>query len=139
MREPKTVKKNIDMSMPVLITGVKEDSCYGKEFDISQNECIMCADNLSCGVIFSETTLKVMEQKLEEAHGPFLDRADFDRVTEKAVRRFTKSGKTTIAELFAFCKELSAFKDDETVKICLRRFVTSNDWISVKGGIVWLT
>ena len=141
MRERKTDRTKVDLTKPVEITGMSDDNCFGKEWDMGTNDCSVCADNILCGIIFSETALKNKAAKMQEKYGVFLDQSDWDKVDdERDIIQWVKSGKTTTKELIAHIGKIANInvEDTETIVSYLTRFIKSDDRIYTKGGVVWL-
>lgn len=77
MRTPKQHKTEISNPYkPVPIMELKEDDCFGREWDMSTTECKSCGDNAMCGLQFSKQTLPKKVKEQETNDGKYLDTTD---------------------------------------------------------------
>ena len=136
-RVPKQDTTKVDLTKPVTVAPA-EDGCFGREWDMRTNECSVCADNLVCGIVFSENGLKDKVREIEEKNGGFLDEIDFGLVDEEEVVKWIKSGKTTTKELIAHVAKAAKCRDNVAVVEWIKRFVRSRENVYTKDGLVWL-
>ena len=145
MRQPKEQKSKVDIKKPVHLPADKDGGCFGVEWDMTTNECSLCADNIVCGIVYGQTTLKNNVQKVVAEKGHFLDETDFDGITKEQITTFIAEKNFMLAEpvlttaaLIQYVEELSKCNDRVAVVNWLQNFVSDNKEIVIKKGIVWL-
>jgi hypothetical protein len=55
---PDLMKEDILKPLSVASLGTNGDPCFGKEYDLTTNECKMCGDSELCAIVFAQTLNK---------------------------------------------------------------------------------
>lgn len=90
--------EDVDFLKPIDITkiGSDDDPCFGKEYDLSSDECKRCGDSELCAVVFSQTKAKELRGS-EESKNRFkdmeLDEPKENQALAKWVEQKKKDGK----------------------------------------------
>lgn len=136
-RETKTY--TVDLSIPIdrsIFSGEPQDSCFGKEWDLSDRKCSLCNDKDICGIQFQDTVNKKAKELEAKIGTPYLDLSDFKSVTKTALSRRLKFGKTTTAQLIQIVGELACSGDT----VAIKEYIKNNKptlGITIKSGIVY--
>ena len=92
-RREKLTKK-VDLTEPLLPIDIEkfgsdEDPCFGKLYDLTEDECKRCGDCTICGIVFNQGTLKLRAE--QEKENTFKD-LDIDKQTpdEKGAKKYIK-------------------------------------------------
>lgn len=131
----------LDLTVPIDLSTmeIKDDDCFGKAWDTASNDCARCADRDVCAILFKALVDKRAKQVEEKIGTKFLDEADFDNLNTKNLKKFIKSGKTTAKDLLEEGMRLSNCDDVMAVKEHIKTWVKENSFVSIKGGIVWIS
>lgn len=119
-RKKRKAPKKFDYMEVIDITtiGTKDDPCFGKLYDLSENTCRMCGDNARCAIVQSQNQLG--DRKTVEKKNRFkdLETADKDEIkiyltklknkdglkrfeaVKKAIKKYGKEGKKTYQEIY---------------------------------------
>ena len=139
---------DVDLRRPVSKETKKEiavkestgDSCFGLEWDASNNECGMCADNELCA-IFHRSVVDKRAKEIEKKTGAlFLDRTDFANVDKEKLlfQMDLKSGVMTSRELLGMIMEQACTSDDVAAVEWLKRWKKeTGDKFTTKNGVVY--
>jgi hypothetical protein len=77
MRKPRAYKTEIENAYkPVPMMELKDDDCFGKEWDMTTTDCKSCGDNTMCGLQFAKQTLPKKVKEQEKTDGKYLDTTD---------------------------------------------------------------
>ena len=140
-RNPRdTAEYNFDLAIPIdrdKIT-MSNTSCFGRIWDITTPACGRCADRDTCGIIYQDTLDKKANVIEKKTGSYFLDRADFANVTDRKLRKFIRSGETTVKELLEFVSTAATCSDSKALVNFIKTWVKKNNDISTKGGIIWV-
>lgn len=136
----KEKKYNFDLTIPIdlSVMELRDDDCFGKAWDASNNDCARCADREVCAILYKALVDKRAKDVEKKIGSKFLDEADFDNLTTKKLLSFIKSGETTSKDLLEEGMRLANCDDVMAVKEHIKAWVKENDFVSIKGGIVWL-
>lgn len=141
-REPHRKKiMKVDLSKPLDLSTVSVDdgTCFGKMWDLGERECQGCASSDLCGIVFESGTLKPAVEKMDEAHGPFLDQAAMQRVTDATIsKKLKKEGSMTVDVLIAFLLD-EANSDDRPSAIERIKRYKATGLIRISQGIAHWT
>lgn len=85
--------------------GSNGDPCFGKSYDLSQNECRSCGDSEACAFKMSQLMNKTRKQLEEENHYKDLDILEDIASIKKFMRKQIKAGKERKAIIQAACKK----------------------------------
>lgn len=112
----KKIVKKVDITKPLSpidITkfGSDDDPCFGKLWDLTEDECKVCGDCTLCGIVYNQTTIKLREE--EESNSRFKD-LELDQSDPKEVKDYLKKlkGKGK-SKLYAKRKALAKFNIDK--------------------------
>lgn len=81
------------------VIGTKEDVCFGKEYDLSTDECKRCGDSEICAVCFAQFMNKTRKQVEEENNFKDMETmVDPDKIKKymRGLKRKNKSKKEII-------------------------------------------
>jgi hypothetical protein len=89
--------KKVDITKPLApidITkfGTDEDPCFGKLFDLTEDECRRCGDQAICQIVFNQKTEKLRGK--EESNSRFKDLELNTIEAENFIRSKKESGKS---------------------------------------------
>ncbi len=67
-RKPRKPTKGVNLLKPIDINkfGKDDDPCFGKEYDLSTDECGRCGDSELCAAVFGQGKLKKKRDKIEK-------------------------------------------------------------------------
>ncbi|MAO08040.1 MAG: hypothetical protein CL596_04935 [Alteromonas sp.] len=93
-RKPRKATKGVDILKPIDINkfGTKDDPCFGKEYDLSTDECSRCGDSELCAAVFGQTTLKKTRDKVESKNR-FKDKELFEDDKNPALTKWVRDKK----------------------------------------------
>lgn len=148
-RKIKLLPETVEMGIPLDINGsISEDiynriifmsedvnDCFGKDFDIRQNDCAGCADNEVCGIIFGNAVrAKVKEM---DKINKYLDVADFSLIDDELLAIWVKQKERTVDELFDKISTDAKCADEVAVVEWIKRWVKGNEKLYIKDGIIY--
>lgn len=139
MRNKKSEKTfEADLRYPINIekSQLQAGDCFGKEWDMSSEECPICADRDICGIVFKDLVDKKAKEIEKGTGSKFLDTQDFDAVSDDVLSNFVESGVTTSKELVEFIGERAKTSDIEAIKFRIKSWVKNSNF-KIKDGIVW--
>lgn len=67
--------------------GSDNDPCFGKEFDLTSDECKMCGDSELCAICFAQKMNKTRSEIEEESHFKDLEKL----IDIKSVKKYMRS------------------------------------------------
>ena len=135
MRIRKTKSTKVDLSTPVDLSSIKEDdSCFGKEWDITEEECLFCLDHVLCGDLYKLRVLNKVKDL--ESSNTFLDQVNFEGIDQDELVKEIH-GMTTEELISLVSKKLNIF-DRSTVVLWIKRFVKSRRDVGIIKGKVYV-
>ena len=140
MREPKKDATEVDLTIPLNKAALTKQGCFGKEWDVTANECRVCADRDVCGILFKDVVDAKAEEHEAATGSTFLDKSDYNFTDEEraAIVAKIESGVTTAKELKSFIMEAANSSDETAGILNTKRFVKSEPSVYTKDGVVWI-
>lgn len=89
---PDITKVDIMKPLSVNDIGTNGDPCFGKEYDLSTNECKMCGDSELCAIVFAQTMNKTRGKLEKEQHFKDMDVLIDIQAVKKFMRKLKRSG-----------------------------------------------
>lgn len=138
VRTPRTEKPVYDPKIPVDLSTIKVDGCFGVEWDIAHSWCQGCAARDLCGMKVREKIDQKAAQQEQQLGSKFLDRSDFDFNEEelKEIEDFIISGETTSAQLVQKIMEVGQSSDNIAGIEQTKMYVKRTENVYIKDGIV---
>jgi hypothetical protein len=144
MKKSHTKKTEVDLLVPIVpesVTPVETTDCFGIEFESRSSECVQCADNELCMIVWAEK-VKDKEKIIEKDHGPFLNKCDFPAVDmtkiERLAKRYQDEGSPmTLQELQDVIAQQANTKDTEAVIQFIKRELPLS-LMYLKEGVVYV-
>lgn len=130
----KEMKENISTKIK------KDDSCFGRLWDGSTNECASCADNEVCCIFTRDNTSKKAKIIERNTGALFLDKADFTLINEDDLlfEIGLHSGSMTKEEFLLKVMKKARCSDEVAASEWIKRFKAKYTKIKFKQGIVIL-
>jgi len=128
-RNAKTEKTKMDLLQPVNVGElkqlIKDDDCFGKEWNPQHKDCSICADVEVCGIIYQDTKVMPAKVKFDKETLP-LDMATFEAVNwgqiKKLVRQYEKDDEPlSMDELVEIAMTQSGMKDPQIVMLYIEQ------------------
>ncbi len=119
----------LDLLVPVDLSKVKElmkeDKCFGKEWNPQTNECSVCASSEICGIL-TGVNLKEEQKKL----GTFLDevnlKIDWGKLTNVVKKYQGHNTPMTVSELYGYVKRKTKSKDKKLLIALIKKYIASD-------------
>jgi len=124
-RKAKVDRTEVDLLQPVNVGElkqlIKDDDCFGKEWNPQHKDCSICADVEVCGIIYQDTKVIPAKDKFDKKELP-LDMASFNAVKwkdiKKLIQQYEKDKEPlTMDELVEIVSTQSGMKDPQTVML----------------------
>ena len=133
----KNTKLEVDLTKPINLADFPDnpDDCFGKEWDMMDKACQLCADNETCGVIFGNKIVKPRIKQIAENQGiPFLDEMDFSLIDTEAIKDGLDG--MSVATFFENVKKTAKASDDLAVKEWVKRFLVDNGY-GIENSVIY--
>lgn len=134
----KSPSKEYDPLVPLGKVDDVESDCFGLLWDVTTRECSSCADRDICGIVFGDELEKRANAVQENNGSIFLDVQNFEAVANDDILSGIDSGTTTVADLVDYVAVLANTSDTKAVVTFLKRWITSQNSVYTKNGIVWI-
>lgn len=125
----------VPVNLETLKNLMKEDSCFGKEWDPQTSECSVCASAEICGILTGE----LLKTKKKEG-GPYLDEVtvdiDWDSITDLIREQEGLENPISVADLFERVKQDTKSKDKKLIIAMLKKYIKGNTNIYTKDNVV---
>lgn len=111
-----------------------QEDCFGKEHDMRESLCVLCADNEMCGLYMGENTrAHVKEMEKIEKH---LDVSKMDSIDSDAIAMWLSMGKEkTTEELYVKVALAGNSEDEVAIVEWMKRFLKRND-LTIQEGVI---
>lgn len=142
MQTKKVHKTDVNLLKPVNREDypVKEDDCFGKEWNPQCIECSLCADVELCGIIYQDK-VKSKVKDYQDKSGPSLDLVSFKYVDwtsiyKLAVKYKEDNSPLMYDELLDYVMDKAMLKDKLTASFYIERELPKHDLVNINNEIL---
>lgn len=122
----KKLSKKFNMLKPIepidiLKLGTDEDPCFGKHFDLTEDECKVCGDCNLCQIVFNQKTVKLRSEMESKDRFKDLELVGNSKVNEEAKALIKKLKRRDLSESVIIKKLERRFGlDKEQAKVLIK-------------------